>query len=272
MYPYVIVGDLKIYMVSIGIFISLAVFIFLLYKFTKYYKLSFWKFIYIFPIILLLMYIFGSYIYIVLNFKIIFPLHMSDLLSLIFPSDYRFHFVWISFGFLLWFLYFLSTLNTNLERFKRIDVIFYSLMISLFVLWIFLTLWDNFIWKPTDSKIWISSLVLCEDINKDCFKPISKLDDFVAVHPVWLYFSLVSILAFFIIFILNFFIKRFWLGILGFILFLIFINIVFIFQQYPRYLPVRVGDFVFDIKTWWSIILIFFIVFWYIGVKFKTRN
>jgi len=92
---------------SVGIILSVFIFLYLIYKLSKFYKVSFWRFFYFFPIIIIITYLFGSYIYILLNFKIIIPL---------------------------------SKVDSKIERFKWIDVVFYSMMVSFFVLGIFLLL------------------------------------------------------------------------------------------------------------------------------------
>ncbi len=272
MYPYILIGDYKLYMVSVGIFLSIVIFLIIVWKLSKRYKLNFWSFFVWFPIFLFLMYFFWSYVYVVLNYKVFFPFSLEQIVSLFFPLGYKFHFIGLSFWFMVAFLLFLFNQKTYIDRLKWIDVIFYSLMISFFILWIFLTLGDNFIWKPTDSEIGVSSLILCNVDENDCFKPISKIDDFIAVHPVWLYFSLVSLIVLLLTLFFNFLFKRFGFWLLGFVMFLMGLNFVFLFQQYPRYLPFIWWDYTLDIKNYWTVALILFIVLWFILVYIKHKK
>jgi len=269
MYPYIVIDWAKIYFVSIGVILSIFVFIFVLWKWTKHYRLNFWKFFLYIPIALFLMYILGSFVYFVFFSKKLIPTTFDEFITIAFPIEFKFHFIGLSLGFLIVMFYFLNKQSNTIEKFKWIDAVFYSLMIAIFVLWIFLVLGDNFIWKPTDSEIGVSSLILCDEETQQCFKPESKIDDYTAVHPVGIYLSLLSIIVFASILLLWFFIKKYWVGLLGFILFLLGINIVFVFQQYPRYFPISFGEYTFDIKNYWTIALIVFLVLYYIVLKSK---
>lgn len=258
MYPYFIFFWYKIYFVSLWILLSLVIYLILVYKFSKKYQLNFIKYFAYFPYVFILTYLLWVYFYSIIELKDFIP-DIKTLIYLIIPSNYSFNFIWLSIGFLLSHLFFLSKVS-KIEKKQWIDVIFYPFIISVSVFWIFLQLGDNFIWRPTDSSIWVSLLKICYSNN--CFSPESKLQNFVKVYPVWFILSLISIFSLIIALSIAF-IRAKWSWYYWFIIFLILINIPFLYQNYPRYLVVKIQDYRFDIKNYWTLILIIILTIYY---------
>lgn len=266
MYPYIELYWLKIYFVWVWIVICTILYLLAVYKFSKKYQLNFWKYFSYFPITVILIYLLGSYFYWLFQYKIFLP-SLKEVLFLLSPYWFKFNFIWLSLWFLLGTLYFLSKVKYFQEKLKRIDVIFFSLMISVFFLWFFLVLWDNFIWRPTDSSIWVSAIKFCSDLDSTCHDPVTKLDWFVKVYPVWLFLSLVALISFLVnLLVFSIFKNRFWLSVFGFIVFLFLLNFVFIFQNYPRYLVFNYEGFIFDVKNYWTFVLILFIIIYFMHI------
>jgi len=258
MYPYIELWGLKIYMTWIWIVLSIITFIMLMSFYTKRFGLNFWKFFNWLPVFLLLPYVLWWYFSYIIQYKDFLPMNMIDIIRIISPYGYNFHFIWVSIGlFISWFL-FLKTINIKAEKYKWIDVFFYSFILSFIILWFFLTLWDNFIWRDTDSIVWISAL-----------KSDSELFKSNKVHPVWIYLSFVAIFTFWFTFFANYVFKKQWIWFIWFITFFVLVNIVFLFQQYPRHLPISLWDFTLDIKNYATIVFIAFILLYYFKLNSK---
>ena len=265
MYPYIVIDGIKIYFVNIWILLSIAFYLFLIYKFSKKYQLDFWRYFSYFWIVLVFTFLFGIYFGVIFTFKEFVP-SLSQIIFII--KNQWYNFIWLSLGFFIWHLIFLKKIPLVAEKLKRIDVVFYSLMISLFVLWIFLLLGDNFIGRPTDSAIWVSAINFCSWQGVNCFMPKTQLAAYKKVYPVWIFLSIVSLFSFIVIVVLHSLFKnKVWFGLVGFVLFLFLLNFVFIFQKYPRYLvikPFKQYEIRIDIKNYRTIILAFFLIFYYI--------
>ncbi len=258
MYPYIELGGLKIYMTGIGIVLSIIMFIVLMSFYTKRFGLNFWKFFNWLPVFLVLPYVLGGYFSYIIQYKDFLPINAIDIIRIITPYWYNFHFIWVSIGLIIALLLFLKTVSIKAEKYKRIDVFFYSFILSVVVLGFFLTLWDNFIWRDTKSMIWISAL-----------KADSELFKSNKVHPVGIYLSFVSIFTFWFTFFANYVFKKQGIWIIWFVVFLFLINFVFIFQQYPRHLVRSFGDFILDVKNYSTVIFIIFILFYYFRLNSK---
>lgn len=252
MYPFFEIFWMKIYMTWIWIFFSLLTFMFLIWHYWKKYSLNFWKFFNFLPLFTILPYLSWSYFYFLLELKKIVPLDVNDLMFIISPYWYHFHFIWIVLWFLVCFLLFFSYVKTKIEILKRVDVLFYSVSLSIIPLWFFLLLWDNYIWQSTNSPMWVSA-----------FMPESELYKYGKVYPVWLYLSLVWIFSFIWTFFLHLVSKKYWIWFIWFILFFILVNIPIIFQYYPRHAVNTFLDFKFDIKNYFTVFIILFIIFYY---------
>jgi hypothetical protein len=125
-----------------------------------------------------------------------------------------------------------------------------SLANALIIFWIFITLWDTVIWKPTDSIFAIRAL-----------SDNSALTKFDWVFPVWLFLSFGVLIIHIIVSILSIIFKKNWLWIRWLIWILIVLNIVFLFQSYPRYWLISILWTSFDIKQYVSVIIIILWIF-----------
>jgi hypothetical protein len=84
----------------------------------------------------------------------------------------------------------------------------------------------------------------------------SDLTKFDWVYPIWLFISFGILIIHIIISILSIIFKKNWLGMWWLIWILIVLNIVFLFQSYPRYWLISVLWTSFDIKQYISFIVI----------------
>lgn len=94
------------------------------------------------------MYLLGSYIDFVLQGNII-PITSNQLLGLITPYGYKFHFVGIAIGAALSIRYFLKNIARIENRKLYIDVLFFGVSAAMIPLGFFLLLGDDFIGKGT---------------------------------------------------------------------------------------------------------------------------
>jgi len=115
-----------------------------------------------------------------------------------------------------------------LKKIKRIenkkiwiDILFYSLTLSLVPLGLFLLMGDNFIGNSTVSWLGIKSLHSESAWNK-----------FNLVYPIGVFLSIGALLVVGFVRIIK---KKFGYGLLGFSLLLVVIAAILLLQQYPRH-------------------------------------
>jgi len=250
MFPYINIAGNKIYMTGIWIIIMFICFITIVFYLTKKYKQDFRKFFYWLPILITLTYLLGTYADFVLNVWLI-P-HGEERLMLLTPYWYKFHFLWILIGFVIALRIFFKKIQRYESKKLRIDIFFYGISLSLVPLGFFLLLWDDFIGNPSTGSLAVKRLI--ED---------SELRKFSSVYPIGMFISVGSLIITILVTIFKKQKKKFWFGILGFAWLLIVINLVFLFQQYPRHWIISVGNFALDIKQHISFIIIMFCLYLY---------
>lgn len=250
MFPYITIWWAKIYMTGFGIVIWFIAFLGIAYYLIRKYHQDFWKFFYWLPIFTILMYLIWVYVDFALTISIL-PRNINEFLMLISPYGYKFSFVWIIIWVMISFRIFFKRIKRNENKKIRIDILFYSISLSIIPIGIFLLLWDNFIWKSCHERI--------------CIKPLnveSELNKFNGVYPLWLFLSIWALISVFITWILRRGKQKFWLGITGFIILIILINIVMmVFQNYPKYWTISIQWIIFDIKQYISFIAIMMLIY-----------
>ena len=256
MFPHFEVLWITVYMTWVWIIVFLLCFIGVALALCKKWHQDFYKLFYWLPLALIITYVMWAYVYFFLNVWII-PTDKAELLSIVNPYWYHFHFVWI----MIWYVISLIIFFWKIKRYEskqiRIDIIFFSTAISLIPLWICLVFGDNFIWQYYTWRLSIKPLTTMSELNK-----------FGSVHPVWLYLSFVGIISTLLGIIIKAKSKKFGTGLLWFIILIIWINIVFLFQQYPKYWVISLWKIVFDIKHYISI----FTILLCLAVFFKWRK
>ncbi len=256
MFPYFKILWITVYMTWIWIIIFLLCFIFIALFFCKKRHQDFYKLFYWLPIALVITYLLWSYAYFALNTWIV-PQTKAELISIISPYGYNFHFVWI----LIWVVLSLMIFFSGIKRYEskqiRIDIMFFSTVLSMIPMWICLAFWDNFIWQYYTGRLSIKPLTTASELNK-----------FWSVHPVGLYLSFTAIITCLILRITKAKKKSFGIWLIWFIILIIWINIVFLFQQYPKYWVISLQGFTFDIKHYISI----FTILLCLGVYFKWKR
>lgn len=183
MYPFITRGNTTLYMTGLGIVVGFATFIITMLVLTKKYHLSFFRFFMSLPLCIILMYILGAYTHILIEYGIFFPSSPQELLFMISPYGYNFHYIGIILGLFLYLWVFLKKAD-NMDKKKRIDAFFYGITIAIIPLGLFLLLGDDFIGKATESNIAIHSLT-----------EKSKLAKYNQVYPLGLFLSLASFLT-----------------------------------------------------------------------------
>lgn len=236
MYPYIILWWSKFYMTGIGIVISFLVFLFVALHFTKKYHQNFWKLFYRLPFFIVLTYFLWSYVNFLFNVGV-FPTSGAEFAQLISPYGYKFHFVGMLVGMFISISIFLKKIVRVENKKVRSDILFFSLVISLIPLWLFLLMGDNFIGTTTSSWMWIKSLHSDSQRNK-----------FNLIYPIGLFLSLGSL--FIVIYIKSIKKKRFGYGMLGFMILLIFVSLLMLLQQYSRHAVFSIGNIMFDINQY----------------------
>jgi len=244
MYPYLEVFGTKVYMTGLWIVLAFFVFIIVAIYLIKKWKQDFVQFFYWIPLFIVLVYFCGSYVQFILDVGI-FPASANQWKLLLTPYGYWFHFVWI----LLWMFLSIGIFFNRIKRYenKKIwaDIFFYSCTLAIIPLWVFLLLGDDFIWKTTTVALGVQAL------HED-----SELKKFSAVLPIGLFLSVGSLVVVALVATLKRMKRRFGLWMWGFVLTLLMINIVLLFQQYPRYGVMSVFEsLTLDIKQYVSFVL-----------------
>lgn len=256
MFPFFEVLGLKMYMTGIWIIVFLLSFIVVARYLCNKWHQDFFRLFYWLPIAIIITYFMWAYVQFVLDFGLI-PNSFYELKMLISPYWYKFHFI----GIIVWFVFSLFLFFRKIQRYenKKIwaDIIFFSLALSLIPLGIFLIFWDNFIGKPNTGLLSLKPLTTESELNK-----------FNGVYPIWVFLSLVSAIVTLIIYFVKKNRKRFGEGMLGFVYLILWLNIVFMFQQYPRYGIMSVWGLVFDIKQYVS----FFVIMFCLHIYYKWQH
>ncbi len=222
-------------MTGVGIVVAFLTFLIVSIYLTRRYHQNFRKFFYWMPILILLTYFFGSYVQFLFDYWL-FPTNTIEFMTLISPYGYKFHFVGILMGIFLAIVIFLKKIKRIENKKIWIDILFYSITLSLVPLWIFLLMWDNFIWNPTSSRLGIKS-----------FHSESQWNKFNLVYPIGIFLSLAGLLVVAYIRIVK---KKFWYGLLWFALLLLGLALILLFQQYPRHWVFSLWSLVFDVKQY----------------------
>jgi hypothetical protein len=195
----------------------------------------------------------------VLETGIYIPTSMQTFLQMISPQNFNFHFVWLLLASLICLYMFFSSIKRNENKKIRADILFLSIANALIIFWIFITLWDSIIWKPTDSMFAIRSLTDNSDLTK-----------FDGVYPVWLFMSVWVLIVHVLVSILSILLKKNWLWMWWLIWILIVFNVVFLFQAYPRYWLISLFWVSFDIKQYVSL---FVMIFWVVmSIRWENKR
>jgi len=236
-------------MTWIGIVVSFLVFLGIALYLTRKYHQNFWKLFYWLPFLIVLTYFFGSYVNFVFEIGI-FPSNGAEFVQLLSPYGYKFHFMGLLLGIYISVWVFLKNIVRVENKKVWADILFFSFALSLVPLWIFLLMWDNFIWLTTSSWLGIQSLHSDSQRNK-----------FTSVYPIGLLLSLWALMIALYIKILKK--KKFGYGMLGFCILLVFFAVILLFQQYSRHIVLPVWWLLFDIKQYSALFfaLLCFLIF-----------
>lgn len=256
MYPFLTIWWAKIYMTGIGIVISFLSFIIIIWYLSKRYLQWFWKFFYWLPLVITLVYFLWSYTQFILSNQAILPRTIEQILSIIGPYWYKFHFAWILLGLVIALWIFFKKIKTIENKKIWADIFFYAFTLSIVPLGIFLLLGDNFIGNTTDSFLGMKSLHMESQWNK-----------FDWIYPIWLFLSIWALIIALFVHIRRIIWKKRWFGMQWLAFLLIMINIVLIMQQYPRYMVISVWNISIDIKQHLSFFVIMLCLYYH-----KKRN
>jgi len=242
MFPYISLWWINIYMTGVGIVVTLVTFICISWYFCRKYSIQFWRLFYRLPQAIILVYACGSYVHFILR-EWLFPTSRQQILSLISPYGYKFHFIWI----IIWLWIAMRLFFKKIKRLenKKVysDVLFFAMTGSLIPLGLFLLLGDDFIGKSTNSIRGVQAL-----------QSESALNKFSAVYPIWLVMSIGAAVIYTLMAIWKRITKQIGIGFLGFVYLLILLNIILLYQQYPRYGIIPFGEYTLDIKQYISLI------------------
>ena len=245
MYPYVEVFWVQVSMMAVGSVVAAVIFLVTAWILTKRNHQDFLKLFYRLPWRIILSYILWRYVAFALETGIYFPTSMPVFLKMISPQNFDFHFVWLFLASRICLAIFFSSIKRTENKKIRADIIFLSLANALIVFWIFITLWDSIIWKPADSVFAIRALTDDSALNK-----------FDGVYPIWLFLSVGLLIIHVIISVLSIIFKKNWLWMWWLIWMLIVLNIVFLFQSYPRFWLISLFWTSFDVKQYTSFLII----------------
>lgn len=222
MYPFLPLGEHGLYMTWIGTLVSLLVFLWVLLRYSYKYKLSVSLALYTFPVFLFLCYIGGLYVHYVVTTKQLF-VSMLDIVPMLSPAWYNFHFVGIAWWFAAFLSLFLLRFPRSIkERKKRVDAYFMGTACALVPLGIFAILWDDIIGVMYEGVWAIRAL-----------SDQSELIKYGSVFPVGILYSGVWVCALIITRIMTQKSQVRWTWYLWFMIILGGLSLVFFFQEYP---------------------------------------
>lgn len=259
MYPYIEIFGKEISMMAIGSIIAAIIFLVTARILTKRNHQDFLKLFYRLPGRIILSYILWRYTAFALETWTYFPSSLSKFLTILSPQNFNFHFVGLLLSSRICLSMFFSSTKRTENKKIRADIIFLSIANALIIFWIFITLWDSIIWKPTESIFAIRSLTDNSDLTK-----------FDGVYPVWLFISFWILVIHVLVSISSIIFKKNWLWMRWLIWILIVLNIAFLFQSYPRYWLISIFWTSFDIKQYLSL---FVIIIWIItAIKWEKKR
>ncbi len=258
MYPYIELFGKSISMMTIGIIIAVIIFLVTAWILTKRNHQDFLKLFYRLPLRIILSYILWRYVAFSLESWSFIPNSASSLLKIISPQNFNFHFVGLLLATCICLAIFFSSIKRTENKKIRADIIFLSLANALIIFWIFITLGDSIIWKPTESIFAIRSLT-----------DNSALTKFDGVYPVWLFISFWVLIIHVLVSFFSIIFKKNWLWMWWLIWILIVLNITFLFQAYPRYWLISILWTSFDIKQYVSLMVI---IFWIISAIKREKK
>ena len=245
MYPYINVFGIDISMMFFGVIVAAIIFLTTAWVLTKRNHQDFLKLFYRLPWWIILSYILWRYVAFFLETGIYFPSSLSNLLTILSPQNFNFHYVGILIASWICLCIFFSSIKRTENKKIWADIIFLSIANALIIFWIFLTLWDSVIWRPTDGIFAIHALT-----------DNSALTKFDGVYPIWLFISLWVLVVHVIISILSIVLKKNWLWMRWLIWILIVFIITSLFQSYPKYWLISFLWTSFDIKQYVSVLFI----------------
>ena len=259
MFPYFNLFGMEFSMTSLWIIVFLICYMIIAYRLCKRWHQDFFRLFYLLPLAIVIVYVLWAYVYFFLNTKgVIFPRSWAELLEMLNPYGYHFHFV----GILLWIVISMIIFFCGIKRpeNKRVwaDILFFSITLSLIPLGIFLVFWDDFIWRASMGAFSVKPLTINSELNK-----------LWSVLPVGLFLSFAAIFAVLFTLIVK---KKKWnfgTGLLWFIVLLILVNVIFMYQQAPRYGVLARWGITFDIKQYVSFFVIMRLLLLYHNRKNK---
>lgn len=259
MFPYFRLFGMEFSMTSLWIIVFLICYLLIAYKLCKKWHQDFYKLFYLLPVAIIITYVLWAYVYFFLNNKwTIFPRSWAELLDILNPYGYHFHFVWILVWIAISILIFFSSIKRVENKRVWADILFFSITLSVIPLWIFLAFGDNFIWKASTWFLTVKPLTTNSELNK-----------LWSVYPIWLFVSFAAIITTILTLLIK---KRKWVfgtWLIWFIILLILINVIFMYQQAPRYWVLALWGITFDIKQYISFFVIMLFVLLYYNRKHK---
>ena len=244
MYPYIELFWYQISMMFIGTIIALIVFWVTAWILTKKNHQDFLKLFYWFPVWIILSYVLWRYVAFVLENGNIFPSSFNELLIILSPQNFNFHFVWLLIASWVCLWGFFSSVKRTENKKIWADIFFLSISNALIIFWIFLTLWDSVIWQPTNSIFAIRALV-----------DNSNLTKFDSVYPVGLVLSFWVLIIHVLVSLSSIIFKKNGIWMWWLLWLLVVFNLCFLIQSYPRYWIISLFWTSFDVKQYMSLIV-----------------
>ncbi len=239
MYPFINALGTEIHMTWVWILLFVIVFLFRSKNYILQFKEDWAPFAALVPMYLVIIYLASSYSWYLIEEFVVIPTSLTQLMAYISPYEYKFHLIWLigSCARCVW--HFFGQIRDPNIQLKWIDAWFLWAMWACIPLWIFLLLWDTFIWQPTDSGIYVSA-----------FHPDSKLATYGKVIPLWLYLSFLALILLLWTKIMRHNNSQLrWYGVIWRITFLIIFCFLILFQEYARRLVFKLLGKTRDIRN-----------------------
>ncbi len=233
-----------------GVWLIMALIVFVTICYIEFRKIwfDFWRLFFALPYMIWLPYFLWRYVDMIVVLRVIFPHSKSQILSILSSFNYNFHYIWVCVWILAAILIFLK--SNYKYRHELMVIIFDALMQSMVVLGIFWVIGDDFVGRPNDWSFAIWSIA-----------QVSKINSLWKVYPLGIILSFVGMFVYIITSYLRNKKKDNGYILFGYGLFLLMMNIVFYYQHYSRYLPIKLFGWTLDIKNYFTTLLGIYILY-----------
>lgn len=248
MYPYLELFGTKLYMTGIGIVLACIVFLVTAWILARKYHQEFMRLFNWLPWLLIPTYILWLYTSFVLDYGFFIPTSLHFLS----PYGYNFSLIGVLIACFFSVLLFMTQFRRSETKKVWLDILFFSFINAIIILWVFLLLGDNFVGKAYGGALGVNALM-----------PESALVKYESVFPIGIFLSLGALAINVIITLWKLSLKKAGLGLWGFIFLFVLLLMLLPFWNYPAHGVVSIfGKVSLDLNHYVLLFLIGYCLLW----------